>query len=147
MTTEPQHTAVDRAIAIIREHQRGEILDDADLTRIVAEAITGVRYDKYEDGKNTQCKSEYVYYVWDGWKDEAAAAVKALHPYLRTTEPVSSNPVSLVKFAISLCVWRNGIKQHRSPMVIWGELGQAARHGYIDQAKEALEAHGVPYVD
>jgi len=63
---------------------------------------------------------------------------------IRTTTPVS---VSLVKFAISLCVWQNGVKSKDAPMVVWGRIGQAARHAYIDQAKEALDAAGVKYVD
>lgn len=64
---------------------------------------------------------------------------------LRVAKPVSS-PVSLIKFAISLCIWMNGKKTPEAPMVVWGRIGQAMRHAYIDQAKEALEAQGVPYV-
>lgn len=56
-------------------------------------------------------------------------------------------PVSLIKFAISLSIWSHGQKSNKDPMIAWGNAGQAMRHAYIDQAKGALDAAGIPYVE
>jgi hypothetical protein len=40
-------------------------------------AASGYVYDEYEK-ENTQCKSEYVYYLWDRWSIAAMFAHRAL---------------------------------------------------------------------
>lgn len=50
-----------------------------DVVERVARAITAYRYDTYEKPTgNTQCKSEYVGYLWTRWENEAKAAIAAL---------------------------------------------------------------------
>lgn len=45
----------------------------------IAEAIAGVRWDKYErPAGNTQCRTEYAFYLKGAWLDEAKAAYESI---------------------------------------------------------------------
>jgi hypothetical protein len=109
-------------------HARCEIRDNEEIARLISNAIEAGMKNPLFAGAVIGTSTKNV--------------LEAIRPYL-----CQQAPVSLVKFAISLCVWSNGVKSTRPPMVIWGSLGQTMRHAYIDQAKEALDAQGVPYVD
>ena len=67
--------AICDAIEIIRNHP-APVVDEGAVER-VAKAICSVYYDKNERD-NSQCKSEYVHYIWDKFILEAKAAIAAL---------------------------------------------------------------------
>ncbi len=53
-------------------------LESDELVEKVARGLCSMHYDLYEEGMNTQPKSEYIGYLWDGWRIEAETAINAI---------------------------------------------------------------------
>ena len=74
--------AVPQPTLISRWNTRHE-WQEAELVEVVARAITGVRWDRVEKPNgNTQCRDEYIHYIWTNWLPEAKAAITAIKQHM-----------------------------------------------------------------